>query len=153
MQRDTNLAVTLVRVRIPRSHPQVYEMEIVTYVSVFDCRGCGRGSERVAYAVVQPDGSLFCHWCAVRAGTARIADRLDWCPVCKTAKPAGRWSRFSDERQCPECASKCADERAAELVGTCAHCAARFTRARRNARYCSGRCRVAAHRAHKTPTA
>jgi Stc1 domain len=129
--------------RVHSSHPQVHKVDIIVSVYLYDCPGCG-GEFYVRGAVVQPDGSLRCHQCSEGAGSFR------WCPRCHQAKP---YNEFESDRVdagrhqwCLECAAA-AKEAARQPVKTCDQCGAEFTSVRRDAHFCSGRCRVAAHRA------
>jgi hypothetical protein len=94
-----------------------------------------------------------------RASTRAKSAPSDWrkkrCPHC--GKPfLGRGGGWSSPFYCSErCAREARNERrrAARLrrrqphVSTCAHCGDKFVHQRATGRYCSTRCRVAAHRA------
>lgn len=123
---------------VPPSHPQVYTVEEVIHPRVFDCAVCGEGFY-IRDAIVQRDGSLQCRECST---TDRRGYR--WCPECRQAKPPAEFFR-DNWAQCSDCWD--ARLHPAPIVNVCERCGAEFTPARRDARFCSGRCRVAAHRA------
>lgn len=133
--------------RVHGTHPQVQQIQVVQNAYIFVCPVCG-GEFYVKGAHVQPDGTLRCRKCS----EVHWPNTYEWCPQCRTAKPFtafepqfDRDSRLNRARWCLKCA-------AAETVPrtpakTCDHCHQEFTPARRDAKFCSGRCRVAAHRA------
>jgi len=131
--------------RVHRSHPQIREAEIVVTALVFDCAQCGE-TDTVRGACVQADGSLRC----TRCDNAKPREFYRWCPQCKQAK---RWQaqEFESRRDAHErgrhqwCASCAAEQQ--NMTRCCERCAHEFTAKRRDARFCSTRCRVAAHRA------
>ncbi len=117
-------------------------MEVVQTIVVFDCAACSK-PYKIRSARVQADGTLQCPNCSE-------AESFRWCPQCQQAKP---WERFENVRHfarlgraewCLECASVVPAVRPAT---SCDHCGTEFEPARSDARFCSGRCRVAAHRA------
>ena len=125
--------------RVHSSHPQVEKVEVVKYAYVFTCAECRR-EFYVGRARVQADGTLRCFECNDRRG-----DGFMWCPHCRTAKS---FREFEPDRidagrhqWCLECVAVDGDE-----ARCCARCGSEFTPKRSDARFCSGRCRVAAHR-------
>ena len=127
--------------RVHGSHPQVRKVDIFKNVYVFDCPDCG-GEFYIRGAWVQPDGTLRCRKCSERDSSYR------WCPRCHQAKP---FKEFESDRhdagrhqRCLECVE--AQQEQESLTRACDRCGTEFTPTRRDARYCSGRCRVAAHR-------
>jgi hypothetical protein len=114
---------------------------------VFQCAQC-QDTFYVRGAHVQADGSLRCRKCSQIKG---LADAVDWCPLCREAKPYRAFEpddhpsrRGYRARWCLECAA--AQKESASPAKVCEHCGNEFLPARRDARFCSGRCRVAAHR-------
>jgi hypothetical protein len=121
--------------KVHKSHPQLEKVEVVHRGYIFECPGCGRDFH-VRYARVQADGSLRCPDCSNGS--------MCWCAGCGAAKPSGEMQR----NRWNEPGHRCLDCAAAEpQPKTCDRCGEEFTPKRRDARYCSGRCRVAAHRA------
>jgi hypothetical protein len=127
--------------KVHQSHPQLQKVEVVHTAYIFECPGCGE-EFYVRAAWVQPDGSLKCPRCDDTTRTRSFR----WCPLCQQAKP---WREFErDPRdhhpRCLDCAS--AGTQAPPQPKTCDHCGTEFTPTRTDARFCSGRCRIAAHR-------
>lgn len=117
-----------------RSHPQAHLEAFIIQRWVFSCPGCKR-DWYLASALAQPDGSLMCPDCRSDAD-------LVWCPGCQRSLPAAAFRGY------PALDRLCADCRHAEpAFRSCARCGVPFTARRSDARYCSTRCRVAAHRA------
>jgi hypothetical protein len=132
-------------VRVHRSHPQVYDRLIMQTVVVFDCAQCGE-TFYIRSAYVQGDGSLRCFRCSEHG---RGVIEYCWCPQCRKTKPFNefepRAASAERHRWCLECVA--AMKEAESLTRACDQCGSEFTPTRRDARFCSGRCRVAAHRA------
>jgi len=142
-----------------------------------DCRACGRRIEQtVVYGVPQSPAPL-CAACAIGAlveWDRRLLEQFG--PDGPFGLTRGR-AMPGDEgydplqrleaRPCPVCARAvrgrrvCSDHceaqrenvrrRVEQQERDCAHCGEPFTPRRRDARYCSGRCRVAATRARAAP--
>ena len=144
-------------------HPQVKQVLEINHPWVFTCAKCGadfylRGSH------TQPDGSLVC-WSCIDDDDRR-SNRI-WCPGCKRALPREQFiyvppedpdtedgqrilalramftrpGYIEYETLCEECRAK------PKPTTICAKCGQAFTPRRSDAKFCSGRCRVAAHRA------
>lgn len=132
--------------KVHASHPQLRKTEFITSVYIFTCPGC-TDEFYVRGAHVQADGSLRCRKCS-KTGSYR------WCPNCRQATPwhefenVGHFARLGRAEWCLECAAtETAASKPEKPSKVCAHCATEFVPSRRDARFCSGRCRVAAHRA------
>lgn len=129
--------------RVHASHPQLRKEVEIRSVYVFTCAGCD-GDFYVRAANVQADGSLKCWQCG--KGSHR------WCPQCHQTKPHGEFEYYNHfvmigrAEWCLECAAA-AKEPKEPTVRECGQCGTEFPAKRRDARYCSSRCRVAAHRA------
>lgn len=127
--------------RVHSSHPQVEKVEIVQTVYAFTCAACG-DAHYVRGARVQADGTLRCYKCD---GRKRGGTFYRWCPRCRTAKSLRDFEpdRIDAGRHqwCLECVAVDGDK-----ARCCAWCGSEFTPKRSDARFCSGRCRVAAHR-------
>ena len=160
--------------KVHRSHPQVYESTEVRTVTVFDCY-CGK-TFHIHSAYVEPDGTLTCYSCRestkllskhrgrcpeCRTGVVcseynkleSSAPDLRWCSRCKTAKNRDEFKQNSYTSQVsPQCIECIESDKAAKTVSerVCENCDREFLPTRKDARYCSGRCRVAAYRAHRS---
>ena len=66
--------------------------------------------------------------------------RNRWCGRCERALDKDEFDR---PMICRSCSTRAAHQR------SCEHCGIEFVPARKDARFCSGRCRVAAHRARR----
>lgn len=147
-------------------HPQVKRVIDVKHVWMFTCARCG-GNFYLWAAYTQTDGSLTCWSCG--DGQARLL----WCLGCQRGLPEERFIRplrddFDPDSEygkrvlalralsrrpgpqygpsellCEECRGR------PEPARECAKCGQEFTPRRSDARFCSSRCRVAAHRAAK----
>jgi hypothetical protein len=150
-----------------RQHPQAKSILECTERWVFDCAGCGHNFYLSA-AVTQPDGTLLCRLCSDVADTRRFA--LVWCPGCKRSFPREQFVRLlkqwttgmteekvremrasraneywtTYEMLCEECRATPPEPKPTR---ECERCGNEFTPGRSDARFCSGRCRVAHHRA------
>lgn len=145
-----------------RSHPAVRQELVCRTAWVFTCAGCGEDGF-LADANVEQDGSLRCYWCW--GGTA-----AGWCPGCdrvlepsafeavpyrpsvdlppELMESASKIRSLSGGRRRPrKLCQECQRQEQEPRTAVCAYCDGAFTPARRDARYCSGRCRTAAHRA------
>ena len=115
---------------------------------MFTCSGC-ECEFYVFAARVQRDGSLRCWECAEKRDGIDWPVDYDWCCQCRKAK---RWGEFRSFSGVKAAGHRCSECRAAKPVAqprpavACRHCGVEFTPTRSDARYCSGRCRVAAHR-------
>ena len=133
-------------------HPQARMIPVVRKVWGFDCPNCGRTCY-LRDAAPQPDGSLWCSWCSP------LNERQAWCPSCQQTKPESEFNPLADpsaeglaaalglERSqmgvCHECYLT------PKVPPTCEQCGEEFKHKRKDARFCSGACRVAAHRARQ----
>ncbi|PBC57039.1 hypothetical protein CJ177_15815 [Rhodococcus sp. ACPA1] len=127
-------------------------MEVTHTVPAFECTYCDALTE-LADGHVESSGRLCCRDCHYSSSFGGWRDGTHlWCPRCRTAKPQGAFDHrpFVHYPVCRDCETAAA-ARAARRPPTvaCAHCSGEFTPARSDARYCSTRCRVAAHRAHR----
>ena len=145
-----------------RTHPQVYQWAEVVERYGFACADCG-GDFYLRGARVQPDGRLTCRNCEPTP-LRRAGEAVEWCPGCQSARPATEFTpdalpptdntdivKFravlgAGTRPTLLCAA-CRHASRPDEARTCDHCAETFTSSRSDARYCSGRCRTAAHRA------
>jgi hypothetical protein len=129
-------------VRRLRSHSQAEQREIIRTVWVFRCNRCER-LYRLLYAKPLADGSLVCRGC-LRDQDAHDLRRCESCgqmlPEDEFTAPGG----YADLTECRSCRAP------VDLLRYCGRCGEPFTARRRDAVYCSVRCRVAAHRAKPT---
>jgi hypothetical protein len=120
-------------------------------VRVFDCPRCGQGDWYLRAARPLADGTLVCRWCF----TDDDAHDLVRCPGCGHMRPASEFERDPDpvwdqiaaalggrapHKECLACRAP------QDRSRPCERCGEPFTPTRSDARFCSGRCRVAAHR-------
>jgi hypothetical protein len=130
-------------------HPKIEER--IIWVQGFYCGGCGKWRTGVPwYTPTDEQGEKLYHpWCAPQGDFTYLSidDRRH-----AMSKPAWLWCRSgqhvaaaTDGRQGNR--EPC-DHRQPETDRTrvCEQCGESFTPSRSDARYCSGRCRVAAHR-------
>lgn len=114
------------------NHPQVREELAWKVVRYFDCARCGRAIRMPFPVVLTADGALVCFLCATNV---EVDQRIE------SIEAYGPPPKLKRDRKRPP-----PDER------DCDHCGAGYTPKRSDSRYCSGRCRTAAHRS-RTPTA
>lgn len=111
----------------------------------FQCLRCDRWLP-LNIALPLEEGSLICWHCR----EAEDAHDLLRCGECgrMLASEAFGPSRFALPIKCEGCRSQ-RIKRATRESRPCHQCGETFTPSRTDARYCSGRCRVAAHRASR----
>ena len=132
--------------RIHKSHPQLHTIEIVQTVYAFNCAECG-SEYYVRGAWTQADGTLRCGQCAEKQPHGWPVHYY-WCPRCRQAKRDCEKHWPSHRGQwCLDCSA--AEKNPEPVTATCQHCGDSFNPKRRDARYCSTRCRTAAHRAKR----
>jgi|GEM_PF-5522277 len=135
-----------------RLHPQVRQTYIKSYEPrTFACLRCEaefylRGARPLA------DGTLVCPRCFVEAD----AHDLRWCAKCEQMLPSEEFAldefaqKLSRSLGAPQRWHKacraCRTPERPDRTRACDHCGESFTPMRDHARFCSGRCRVAAHR-------
>ncbi|GFH00018.1 hypothetical protein MHIP_05010 [Mycolicibacterium hippocampi] len=124
-------------------------------VGHFTCSACPREEKfRWLYARCTAEGALLCNHCALQwhVGGRYVGWRL--CRRCREPRWVGdERSQFTlspvayaiNRTICDRCVSE--DRRTVAVTTECAQCRNPFTAKRSDARFCSGRCRTAAHRA------
>jgi hypothetical protein len=142
-------SVTVEGMQVHRSHPQVYDMEVVQNAVVFDCAQCKK-TFFIRAAYVQADGTLRCMKCT-RERT-RWLYSYRWCPHCRQAKPFKEFERdyvnAGRHQWCLQCVAALKERES--LTRACDSCGNEFTPSRRDARFCCSRCRVRAYRAARS---
>jgi hypothetical protein len=136
-----------------RSHPQVEETVVWRTVWAFSCPRC-ECRFKLFHAKPLADGTLVCRWCF---GPEDEHDLLR-CKQCGKMLPTSEFEREPDPAfdqtaaalggysMLIECRS-CRRPRTPDIAERdCEHCGTSFTPSRSDARFCSLRCRVAAHR-------
>jgi len=125
-----------------RNHPQAFKRVEQVWKYVFTCPAC-ETTKPLGRAQVNAGGTLICKTCAYRHSDYGHSDYDHiWCSTCKRALPPTSFSIFGNmevELRCNDCRNPVRNR-------TCQHCGQSFNAKRDDARYCSTRCRVAAHR-------
>lgn len=154
----------------PQPHPGAWSYYVLRWA--YTCAGCGANHRFGWHENCDETGErIYCYTCTPRVTTERVwtqadADRLpqylkgwshlrrtpvgstvtrihpewEWCRTLGRVFPGGL---FHDEHLAAVKAEQPVP------VFKCAWCATEFTPARSDARFCSGRCRVANHRAYR----
>jgi hypothetical protein len=135
------------RASLPLHHRQVWKT-----VPYFYCSKCGTEQQFTWTGTnCTETGELLCRLCSYRLSQGNGHNWWRVCRRCRQPRRAG--SQFNlvyppcSNTICDECRS---DSHHQPLQLVCAHCRNPFTAKRSDARFCSGRCRTAAHR--RTPT-
>jgi endogenous inhibitor of DNA gyrase (YacG/DUF329 family) len=135
---------------LPLHHRQVWKT-----VAYFYCSKCGREKQFSWFdAFCTQSGELLCLACTSAFNFDK--DKTGWklCRRCRRPRRVGKDSQFTypyvqypdHNTICDECRSVNWPARE-PLQAVCARCGKPFTAKRSDARFCSGRCRTAAHRA------
>jgi hypothetical protein len=123
-----------------KGHPQAHTGIDYRTVWLFDCPRC-KQPNYLRHARPLADGTLVCDLCFTKK------DRHN---LYRCAKCGGMFPGVAEFGAYPDSATECRACRAPKpkpvRARTCQHCGQMFTSKRSDARFCSGRCRVAAHR-------
>ena len=133
-----------------REHEQAYSYTETVTRQAFTCATCEQ-RWRLRAARVTPDGRLVCPACHHRDhGT--YESTVEWCPGCQQSRPRKEFEIPTLVTRLTRllCSTCRAQTTPPDRTRPCVECGASFTPARSHARYCSVRCRVAAHRARAT---
>src|SRR5215203_1298838 len=132
---------------MPLLHPRARSTWVEHWV--YDCAKCGRTQRLDFKTPCDEEGlRLYCPWCAPQ--------RIKTIPGHDWTRPKFWWCRNGQHvvaligrnpRTGSEIFEPCKHHAKADPTRECEHCSQPFTPSRYDARYCSGRCRVAAHRA------
>jgi hypothetical protein len=121
----------------------LHHSHVVKSIPYFYCAKCGREKPfSWTYAFCTETGDLLC-----------LAHELNW-RLCRRCRQPRHNSQFAPGHTQYQCHNTICDEcrvgdtpQREPLQMVCAHCRNPFTAKRSDARFCSGRCRTAAHRA------